>query len=185
MNQPVQFTLQSKDVLHDFWVPAFRMKKDAVPGIDVELPRDAEPARRLPDRLRRAVRPRARRDARQRHVVQPQQFDSWLGQLGGKAPAGGGGAAGGGAAAARRTARRLHRPPAACGSATRSPTPARTARSARTSTRCSRARTRPSSSSRSWIPNKVIADGYQADIMPPNFGQTLQPAQIDALVKYL
>src|SRR3954449_6525766 len=35
LNQPVKFTLQSKDVLHDFWVPAFRMKKDAVPGIDV------------------------------------------------------------------------------------------------------------------------------------------------------
>ena len=30
----VKFTLQSKDVLHDFWVPAFREKNDAVPGID-------------------------------------------------------------------------------------------------------------------------------------------------------
>ena len=35
VNRPVKFTVQSKDVLHDFWVPAFRMKKDAVPGIDV------------------------------------------------------------------------------------------------------------------------------------------------------
>src|SRR3954470_24622627 len=35
LNRQVAFTLQSKDVLHDFWVPAFRMKKDAVPGIDV------------------------------------------------------------------------------------------------------------------------------------------------------
>src|SRR3954468_8345888 len=35
VNQPVDFTIQSKDVLHDFWVPAFRIKKDAVPGIDV------------------------------------------------------------------------------------------------------------------------------------------------------
>src|SRR3954467_2897973 len=35
VNQPVKFTLQSKDVLHDFWVPAFRVKKDAVPGINV------------------------------------------------------------------------------------------------------------------------------------------------------
>src|ERR1700754_3984529 len=35
VNRPVRFILQSKDVLHDFWVPAFRMKKDAVPGIDV------------------------------------------------------------------------------------------------------------------------------------------------------
>src|SRR3954454_23390654 len=35
VNKPVKFTLQAKDVLHDFWVPAFRMKKDAVPGIKV------------------------------------------------------------------------------------------------------------------------------------------------------
>ena len=32
-DRPVKFTLQSKDVLHDFWVPAFRIKIDAVPGI--------------------------------------------------------------------------------------------------------------------------------------------------------
>ena len=30
----VKFTVQSKDVIHDFWVPAFREKIDAVPGID-------------------------------------------------------------------------------------------------------------------------------------------------------
>ena len=35
VDRQVKFTLQSKDVLHDFWVPAFRMKKDAVPGINV------------------------------------------------------------------------------------------------------------------------------------------------------
>ena len=30
----VKFTVQSKDVIHDFFVPAFREKIDAVPGID-------------------------------------------------------------------------------------------------------------------------------------------------------
>jgi cytochrome c oxidase subunit II len=30
----VKFTIQSKDVIHDFWVPAFREKIDAVPGKD-------------------------------------------------------------------------------------------------------------------------------------------------------
>src|SRR3954447_22214900 len=35
IDRQVKFTIQSKDVLHDFCVPAFRMKKDAVPGIDV------------------------------------------------------------------------------------------------------------------------------------------------------
>src|SRR3954470_24221011 len=31
--QSVKFQIQSKDVIHDFWVPDFRMKIDAVPGI--------------------------------------------------------------------------------------------------------------------------------------------------------
>jgi cytochrome c oxidase subunit 2 len=34
-------------------------------------------------------------------------------------------------------------------------------------------------------PNAYIQPGYQKDVMPPTFGKTLQPAQIDALVKYL
>ena len=35
----VEFKVQSKDVIHDFWVPAFREKIDAVPGIDTFLRR--------------------------------------------------------------------------------------------------------------------------------------------------
>lgn len=35
VDRPVLFNLQSKDVLHDFWIPAFRMKRDVVPGIKV------------------------------------------------------------------------------------------------------------------------------------------------------
>jgi cytochrome c oxidase subunit II len=34
-------------------------------------------------------------------------------------------------------------------------------------------------------PNKVIAPGYQPNIMPPNFGDTLSAEQVDALVQYL
>jgi cytochrome c oxidase subunit 2 len=33
LDRPVRFNVKAKDVLHDFWVPAFRMKIDAVPGI--------------------------------------------------------------------------------------------------------------------------------------------------------
>jgi len=32
INQPVRLTLTSEDVIHDFFVPAFRMKRDVVPG---------------------------------------------------------------------------------------------------------------------------------------------------------
>ncbi len=34
--RPVKFNVRSKDVIHDFWVPEFRMKIDAVPGITTE-----------------------------------------------------------------------------------------------------------------------------------------------------
>jgi cytochrome c oxidase subunit 2 len=34
-------------------------------------------------------------------------------------------------------------------------------------------------------PNAFIEKGFQGGIMPETFGQTLQPAQINALVKYL
>jgi cytochrome c oxidase subunit 2 len=33
LGRPVHFHVRSKDVIHDFWVPQFRQKIDAVPGI--------------------------------------------------------------------------------------------------------------------------------------------------------
>lgn len=37
IDQPVRFVLRSKDVVHSFWVPAFRIKEDVVPGERREL----------------------------------------------------------------------------------------------------------------------------------------------------
>ena len=34
-------------------------------------------------------------------------------------------------------------------------------------------------------PNAVVAAGYQPGVMPPNFGDTLSPEELDALVAYL
>ena len=36
VNRPVKLELTSKDVVHSFFVPAFRIKKDAVPGMTTE-----------------------------------------------------------------------------------------------------------------------------------------------------
>jgi cytochrome c oxidase subunit 2 len=36
--RPVEFRVRSKDVIHDFWVPEFRMKIDAVPGKTTKYP---------------------------------------------------------------------------------------------------------------------------------------------------
>ncbi|HZO58226.1 MAG TPA: cytochrome c oxidase subunit II [Solirubrobacterales bacterium] len=34
---PYHFKLNAKDVIHSFWVPQFRLKKDAVPGIETDV----------------------------------------------------------------------------------------------------------------------------------------------------
>jgi len=36
-DQPYHFEIDAKDVIHSFWVPQFRMKKDAVPGITTDV----------------------------------------------------------------------------------------------------------------------------------------------------
>ena len=42
--RPVEFRIKTKDVLHDFWVPQFRLKSDAVPGLTTKI-------RLTPDRI--------------------------------------------------------------------------------------------------------------------------------------
>jgi cytochrome c oxidase subunit 2 len=36
-DRPVEFMINTGDVLHDFWVPEFRLKSDAVPGITTKI----------------------------------------------------------------------------------------------------------------------------------------------------
>lgn len=37
VDQPVELKLNARDVIHSFWVPEWRMKKDAVPGIETNI----------------------------------------------------------------------------------------------------------------------------------------------------
>src|SRR5438067_2162146 len=43
-DRPVYFRIHSKDVIHSFWVPEFRLKSDAVPGLTTHI-------RLTPDRV--------------------------------------------------------------------------------------------------------------------------------------
>ena len=77
-NKPVKFDLTTRDVIHSFWVPSFRLKSDVVPGMTTHI-------RITPDRLgtydivcaelcglgHSTMRQNA-------HVVSQQDFDSWL-----------------------------------------------------------------------------------------------------------
>lgn len=37
VNRPVRVRIRSKDVIHSFFIPAFRVKQDAVPGMTIEI----------------------------------------------------------------------------------------------------------------------------------------------------
>jgi cytochrome c oxidase subunit II len=77
-NESVNFMIRSKDVIHAFWIPAFRLQIDAVPGIITHY-------RATPDRLGSypvvcnllcGVGHGLMRSAI--HVVTPAQFQTWL-----------------------------------------------------------------------------------------------------------
>jgi cytochrome c oxidase subunit II len=77
-NESVDFALHSKDVIHAFWIPAFRLQEDVVPGITTHW-------RATPDRLGSypvvcnllcGVGHSLMRSTV--HVVTPAQFRAWI-----------------------------------------------------------------------------------------------------------
>ena len=63
VDRPIEFRIHTKDVIHSFWVPQFRLKSDAVPGLTTTIRVTPDKAGPVRGRLRRAVRPRALDDA--------------------------------------------------------------------------------------------------------------------------
>jgi cytochrome c oxidase subunit 2 len=178
-DRSVKFTVQTKDVLHDFWVPAFRWKIDAVPGVNTSY-------RVTPNRVgtypvvcaelcglgHATMRQTA-------HVMPNDDFEAWLqkkGQPGGAtAGGGGGGGADGGEVFASNGCGGCHTLTAASSNGTIGPD-LDTALKGQDADKIKEDIVDP---------NAEITKGYGANIMPPNFGQALSPEELDALVKYL
>ena len=184
-NQPVRFFVKALDVIHDFWVPAFRMKVDAVPGIETKY-------RVTPSRLgtypvvcaelcglgHSVMRSSA-------HVVTPTAFKAWLAAR--KAPAQAAGGAGG--AAAQPDGKKLftdgNGTATACAACHKL---ADAATSATTGPDLAKALAgKDAAFIRDSIvkPDDEIAAGFQGAIMPKNYGDTLSADELDALVTYL
>jgi cytochrome c oxidase subunit II len=181
-NKPVYFTVQSKDVIHDFWVPAFRMKIDAVPGIDTHL-------RVTPNRIgnypvvcaelcglgHSTMRQTA-------HVLTQADWEKKMAELAAGPQGGGGGGGGGQASADGKTL--FTEPPGNCKSchtlADADATGTTGPNLDEVVPDLSDAEIKQSIED----PDAKITPGYQAGIMPP-FGDTLSEEQVDALVKYL
>jgi cytochrome c oxidase subunit 2 len=189
-DRPVRFNVKAIDVLHDFWVPAFRMKIDAVPGITTRY-------RVTPTRL--GTYPVVCAELcglghavmrSQTKVVTPEEFDKWMAEQ--KAPAGaaaaGGEGEGGDEAAPAADGKMLF------------------AEGNGTATACGACHTLADAGTQSQTgpdldmtlngkdadfireaivnPSGEIAEGFQ-DIMPKDYGDTLSEEELDALVEYL
>jgi cytochrome c oxidase subunit 2 len=186
-DRPVRFDVTTQDVIHSFWVPAFRLKTDTVPGITTHI-------RVTPTKLgtypvvcaelcglgHAVMRSTA-------HVLTPAAFDRWLTSKRAPAPAAAGSGGGATQSPAQLAAigKQTFTGAAGCGAC-------HTLADAGTSgTTGPNLGTALKGQSKDEIrqsivsPNAKITTGYPANVMPPNFAQTLTPQQIDGLVAYL
>ena len=183
--QQVHFTVQTKDVLHDFWVPAFRMKIDAVRGIDTELrvtPKELGEYPVVCAELCGLGHSAMRQTA---HVVEPQEFETWL-QDRAKMAAGGGAegeggepGAGGGAADGKAvfTAQ-------GCGGCHALADAGSTGGTGPDLDEALAGKDEAFIRESIVDPSAEIAEGFQDGIMPQGFGDLSKP-ELDGLVQYL
>ena len=183
-NTPVNFTVQSKDVIHDFFVPAFRMKIDAVPGIDTHL--RVTTTDRLGDfpvvcaELCGLGHSTMRQSA---HVMTREDFDAQLAELARGAAAGGGGGGGGGETDGETLFTDAAQPQA-CDSCH---TLADAGATGTTGPDLDEALADLSEEQiRESIvePDAEVTEGFAPGLMP-RYGDTLSQEQVDALVEYL
>ena len=182
----VLFHVQSKDVLHDFYVPAFRLKIDAVPGITTNFKATTTDEPGVYDVVCAELCGLGHAVMRQTANVMPQaEYDRWLSEQ----AAGGGGPVGTG------------EEPAEGGGADGK------AVFTSTETGCGQCHTLEDAGTGGTVgpdlgeslagkdeayirraivdPNADVPSGFQPGIMPGNYEDTLTPEEVDALVTYL
>lgn len=193
----VKFDVRTRDVIHDFWVPAWRMKIDTVPGITTHY-------RVTPTRLgdfpvvcaelcglgHAFMRQTA-------HVVTPAAFDAWVQKMTTRGRAGGGGAggaggAGGGAAPAEKVdAKALFTQgdstsgATACGGCHKLAAAGTTGGVGPDLDAALKGKDEAFIRRSIVAPNAEIAKGFGPNVMPENYKDLLTGAQLDALVAYL
>jgi cytochrome c oxidase subunit II len=189
LNRPVYVKINTLDVIHSFWVPAFRLKEDAVPG-------QTDHVRFTPDKLGSyqvvcaelcgAGHATMRVPAR---VVTPRQYEQFaqarLRPAGGAAP-GGGAAKGGGGGAAAAAGKAIFTGEGGCGACHTLADAGTTGTVGPNLTKVHIANKGAAFIKQSIEdPNAKIAPGFPKGVMPQDFKTKLGPQKIDALVKYL
>jgi len=187
----VEFRVNTDDVLHDFWVPEFRLKTDAVPGLTTKI-------RLKPSRIGEydvvcaelcGIGHSTMRSAVQ--VVTPEDFDAWIAKEQESETDGGAAAAGGDEAAAGKqlfTETGCN----ACHSLADAESasaigPGLDDLAANAKARGTQNDQSPEEYVKTSIeePGAVLAPNFNDGIMPADYAEQLSPEEIDTLVKYL
>jgi cytochrome c oxidase subunit II len=193
IGRSVKFDVRTADVLHDFWVPAWRMKIDAVPGISTGY-------RVTPSRLgtypvvcaelcglgHAFMRQTA-------HVVTQADFDKWVTKMTTRtaAPAAPGAGSGDAGAAPAVNAKALFAQGETTSGATACGACHKLADAGTAGGVGPDLDTALKGKDAAFIkesivnPNAEIAKGFNAGIMPDQYEKLLSPAELDGLVKYL
>lgn len=180
INRSVEFRITAKDVLHDFWVPSFSVKMDAVPGITTHY-------RVTPNRLgnypivcaelcglgHSVMRSTV-------HVLPQPAFDAWLKKQGQPLVA-----AGAGPDKVAAAGKQVFLGGSGCSGCHT------LADAGATATIGPDLGTALKGQSAAMLrqdvvdPNAVGTKGYPPNVMPKTFGKTLSPDELKALVAYL
>jgi cytochrome c oxidase subunit 2 len=183
-DKPVYFTVQSKDVIHDFWVPAFRMKIDAVPGIDTHLRVTPKRVGNYPvvcAELCGLGHSTMRQTA---HVMDPADWEKKMDELAAGPQGGGGGGGGGGGETDGKTLFTEAAQPTACKSCHTLADAGATGTTGPNLDEVIPDLSDAEIKQSIEEPDAKITAGFQPGIMP-RYGDSLSAEQVDALVKYL
>jgi cytochrome c oxidase subunit II len=187
----VKFDVKSKDVIHDFWVPDFRMKIDAVPGITTHYRVTPKDPSAVGDHAIVCAELCGLGHAFMRqtaHVLSQANFDKWVQKMTARPAGGGGGGAGGGAAVDAKalfTSGDADTGATACATCHTLADEGATGRVGPDLGKELKGKDAAFIKESILEPDKEIAPGFQPGVMPSNFGDTLSGEQVDALVKYL
>ncbi|HEX2105661.1 MAG TPA: cytochrome c oxidase subunit II [Solirubrobacteraceae bacterium] len=187
VDESVKFEVQSKDVIHDFWVPAFRMKIDAVPGITTSYrvtPTAVGDHAIVCAELCGLGHAFMRQTA---HVMTSDDFGAWVRRASAPAGGGGGGGASGGAPDGKQlfAAGKDSTGAQPCGACHKLSDAGSSGGTGPDLDQALRGKDAAFIERAIVDPNAEIAQGFGPNVMPDNYRSTLSSAEVDALVKYL
>ena len=188
VNRPVNFKIRSSDVIHSFWVPEFRLKSDAVPGLTTTVRLTPNKVDKYPVVCAELCGIGHSTMRQQVNVVPAAEFDRWVDQRRERAQGGGGG----GEDAAEVEGQAIFQE-AGCGSchALANADAAGTIGPSLDELADVAGRRRSGTSAEQYVresivdPPAFVVRGFPGNVMPGDYADQFSPQEIDALVTYL